>query len=123
MYEHPLPHDALTSQLQLDDAQRLYRIDLPGGERVLVDRWYGSERLSDGFQWHVEVLSPRADLPLEAWLGCRARLWTRLSDGSETARTGLVREAVCQGGDGGLARYRLELVPWTWLLRESRHSR
>ncbi|WP_148089658.1 type VI secretion system Vgr family protein, partial [Vulcaniibacterium tengchongense] len=49
--------------------------------------------------------------------------WTRLAGGGVASRSGLVREAACLGSDGSLARYRLCLVPWTWLLGQGRHSR
>lgn len=38
-------------------------------------------------------------------------------------RSGLVCEAQLLGSDGGLARYRLTVVPWLWLLSQGRHSR
>ncbi|WP_149193792.1 type VI secretion system Vgr family protein [Luteimonas suaedae] len=116
--------DTLASLARIDDATRLYRLELPDAPAgLLVERWRGREALSQGYEWWVDVLSPDADLPLEAWLGKPARLLTRLADGGESVRTGLVREAACVGTDGGLARYRLCLVPWTWLLTQGRHSR
>ncbi|WLA09977.1 type VI secretion system Vgr family protein [Xanthomonas translucens] len=112
-----------TAVAQFDDTQRLYRLQLPGGDVQVVERWSGSERLSEGFVWWVDVLSTQAGLPLEAWLGRRATLYTRLADGGESPRTGLIHEAYELGSDGGLARYRVGLVPWTWWLSQGRHSR
>ncbi|WP_019304234.1 type VI secretion system Vgr family protein, partial [Xanthomonas oryzae] len=107
----------------LSDSGRLYRLQLPGGDVQVVERWSGSERLSEGFVWWVDVLSTQAGLPLEAWLGRRATLYTRLADGDESPRTGLIHDAYALGSDGGLARYRVGLVPWTWWLSQGRHSR
>ncbi|RBC17499.1 contractile injection system protein, VgrG/Pvc8 family, partial [Xanthomonas oryzae] len=107
----------------LSDSGRLYRLQLPGGDVQVVERWSGSERLSGGFEWWVDVLSTQAGLPLEAWLGRRATLYTRLADGDESPRTGLIHDAYVLGSDGGLARYRVGLVPWTWWLSQGRHSR
>ncbi|WP_230956557.1 phage late control D family protein, partial [Xanthomonas translucens] len=76
-----------TAIAQFDDTQRLYRLHLPGGDVQVVERWSGSERLSEGFVWWVDVLSTQAGLPLEAWLGRRATLYTRLADGGESPRT------------------------------------
>uniref|UniRef100_UPI00131F39D9 type VI secretion system Vgr family protein n=1 Tax=Xanthomonas fragariae TaxID=48664 RepID=UPI00131F39D9 len=116
--------NALISQAALlSDSGRLYRLQLPGGDVQVVERWSGSERLSEGFVWWVDVLSTQANLPLEAWLGRRATLYTRLADGGESPRTGLIHEAYELGSDGGLARYRVGLVPWTWWLSQGRHSR
>ncbi|WP_091799362.1 type VI secretion system Vgr family protein [Lysobacter sp. yr284] len=108
-------------------AQRLYTLDLPQdegiGEDWAVERWQGWEALSGGFEWWIDVLSVDAHRSLEAFLGRRATLATRLADGGRALRSGLVREAQCLGSEGGLARYRLCLVPWTWLLSQGRHSR
>ena len=116
--------DRLASLVRIDDATRLYRIELPqASSSLLVERWCGHESLSQGFEWWIDVLSTDATLDLDAWLGKPAKLLTRLADGTQCTRSGLVREAACLGADGGLARYRLGLVPWTWLLTQGRHSR
>ncbi|MFD0740116.1 type VI secretion system Vgr family protein [Lysobacter koreensis] len=116
----------LAGLARFTDAQRLYALELGGGAAgadLVVERWQGWDGLSSGFEWWVDALSLDAHLPLDDLLGQRATLWTRLADGSRCGRTGLVREAQCVGSDGGLARYRLCLVPWTWLLTQGRHSR
>jgi type VI secretion system secreted protein VgrG len=91
--------------------------------QLMVERWQGSESLSEGFEWQVWGLSTDTHLPLPEMLGQTVTLHTTLADGTRHARTGLVRDAECLGADGGLARYRLSLVPWTWMLSQSRHSR
>ena len=108
---------------------RLYRLEMgDGSDDLAVERWQGRESLSPaspdgGFEWWIDALSVDAHLSLDAMLGQRARLWTRLADGSRCSRSGLVREASCLGSDGSLARYRLCLVPWSWRLGQGRHSR
>lgn len=105
-------------------ADRLYALEVEGLDAdLVVERWQGRESLSSGFEWQVDALSTDAHLPLEDWLGKRATLTTRGARGESIPRSGLVREAECIGSDGGLARYRLRLVPWTWLLTRGRHSR
>ncbi|WP_082132103.1 type VI secretion system Vgr family protein [Luteimonas sp. FCS-9] len=106
-----------------DAATRLHRIELASATPLLVERWQGDECLSDRADWQVDVLCTDAGLALEDWLGAPARLLTRLADGGQAVRSGLVREAALLAADGGLARYRLHLAPWTWLLRQGRHSR
>ena len=114
----------LAALVGIDDATRLYRLELEDTPAPLVvERWHGRERLSGDFQWTVDLLSTDAALPIDDWLGKPATLHTRLADGGLIPRSGLVREAACLGADGGLARYRLALVPWTWLLTQGRHSR
>ncbi|MGY1426567.1 type VI secretion system Vgr family protein [Lysobacter sp. A289] len=107
------------------DADRLYAFELDGlaAGVLTVERWQGWESLSSGYEWWVDLLSTDAQLPLDDLLGKRATLLTRSADGTRLPRNGLVREAMCVGSDGGLARYRLCLVSWTWLLSQGRHSR
>src|SRR5690554_3002977 len=114
----------LAALVGIGDATRLYRLELEGNATpLLVERWHGRERLAGDFQWTVDALSTDAALPIDDWLGKPATLHTRLADGGSHPRSGLVREAACLGADGGLARYRLVLAPWTWLLTQGRHSR
>ena len=42
---------ALARLARIDDATRLYRLDLASDAPLLVERWQGEERLSDGFEW------------------------------------------------------------------------
>ncbi|MGQ4660512.1 type VI secretion system tip protein VgrG [Lysobacter sp. F6437] len=115
----------LAALARYTDAHRLYAFELDGlaAGTLTVERWQGRESLSAGFEWQVDLLSTDANLPLDDLIGKRATLLTRAADGSRLPRSGLVREAACIGSDGGLARYRLKLVPWTWLLTQGRHSR
>ena len=114
----------LAALARFTGATRLYALHLAGcPTELVVERWEGHEAVSNGYEWWVDVLSTNAHLPLEPIIGRRATLWTRGADGVRLPRTGLVREAACLGSDGGLARYRLCLVPWTWLLGQGRHSR
>lgn len=110
---------------QFSDATRLYALEGDGAafQTLLVERWSGWEALNAGFRFDVDCLSTDATLPLDDLLGKRLSLLTRLADGSQSRRTGLVTAAECMGGDGGLARYRLRLVPWVHLLSQGRHNR
>lgn len=107
----------------LDGASRPHRLALANGQALLVERWCGHEQLSDGFQWWVDVLANDAQLDVDAWLGIAATLSSRQTGGQDVLRSGVVCEAACVASDGGLARYRLCLVPWTWLLGQARQSR
>lgn len=106
------------------DADRLYALSIDSASaELVVERWQGRETLSQGFEWWVDVLSTDAGVDLDALLGKPATLSTRGADGGWIPRSGRVRQAECIGSDGGLARYRLCLVPWSWLLTQGRHSR
>lgn len=110
---------------QFSDANRLCALEGDGAafQTLLVERWSGWEALNAGFRFDVDCLSTDAALPLDDLLGKRLSLLTRLADGGQSRRTGLVTAAECMGADGGLARYRLRLVPWVHLLAQGRHNR
>jgi type VI secretion system VgrG family protein len=115
---------ALAAVIGMDQRTRLHRLALAdNAPDMLVERWGGRERLSGEHRWWVDVLALDAGLDPSAWLGRPARLDTRLADGGQVHRSGLVHEAQCLGSDGGLARFRIGIVPWTWWLAQGRHSR
>nr|WP_246265629.1 type VI secretion system tip protein VgrG [Aromatoleum diolicum] len=88
-----------------------------------VEAWWGREALSGGFELVIDTLSPDAFIDPQRLLGQALTLRATVSDGSHVKRSGLVRAVLKLGADGGLARYRLTVVPWTWLLTRGRHNR
>ena len=101
----------------LSQDARLIELDcaLPG---VLVpERFEGREAVCEGFRFDIDCLSPTAFAPLAGVLGQPATLRLRRADGSLRAWNGLITHTSALGSDGGLARYRLTLEPWTALLR------
>lgn len=111
-------HDAAVAlgKLLSQDA-RLIELDcaLPG---VFVpERFEGREAVCEGFRFEVDCLSPSAFVPLAPLLGQPATLRLRRADGGQRVWHGLCTQAAELGSDGGLARYRLTLEPWTALLR------
>ncbi|BAL22771.1 Rhs element Vgr protein [Azoarcus sp. KH32C] len=109
----PFTSDTRLFSLSWRDAD----LDLP------VEAWWGGERLSAGFELCIDLLSTDAFIPLGSLIGQAVTLGATTSDGSRVARSGLVRAALKLGADGGFARYRLVVVPWTWLLTRGRHNR
>lgn len=108
----------------LSDEGRLYTLEGEGAIGELhVERWHADTTLSSLYRIQVDALANDGDLPLDDMLGKKVSLYTIQPDGSRTQRTGLVAEAQLLGSDGSLARYRLTLVPWLWLLDKGRHSR
>ncbi|MBI5271097.1 MAG: type VI secretion system tip protein VgrG [Burkholderiales bacterium] len=107
----------------LDDATRLYRLEGDGELAGLwVECWHAHEALDEPGDLHIHALSDDAHRDPHAMLGQRVTLWTRLADGSEHPRVGLVTEASAEASDGGLARYSLRVQPWLALLAHSRRS-
>mgnify|MGYP001610263481 CR=1 FL=1 len=62
-------------------------------------------------------------IKLNTLLGQTAGLQISLSDGTRTTFTGLINHVAALGSDGGLARYRVKLVPWLWCLTQTSASR
>ncbi|KAG1462167.1 hypothetical protein G6F57_014002 [Rhizopus arrhizus] len=113
----------MTQVAGLGDAQRLYRLQSEAFTGCTVERWRGRDALGEHAWTEVEVLCTDAGLELGALPATRATLITQRADGGQWQRSGLVADAARVGGDGGLVRYRLHLVSWTWWLQHARHSR
>jgi len=131
MNDHRLLRE-LAAELGLSPAtvgteQRLYHLQAAGRaaaqvEQLLVEAWAMHEALSALYELQVCCVSLNPRIDLEALLGQPLRLRTTLADGSFCWRSGLVCRAEALHADGGLARYRLTVVPWAWLLGQRRHS-
>ena len=94
-----------------------------GADRLLVERIEGHEGLSEGFRFTIDALSTDAQIDLNALLGQPALLEI-LTQHSRTALRpvhGHITSVERLGSDGGFARYRLTLEPWTAFLRH-RHD-
>ncbi|APA71491.1 type VI secretion system Vgr family protein [Janthinobacterium sp. 1_2014MBL_MicDiv] len=107
---------------------RLYELVLGGeggdaADALLVEAFASDERLHGVGARDIIVLSTNANLALAPLLGQPATLQVSLADGSRAAFSGHVSEAAMLGSEGGLARFRLRLTPWLWLLSQARNSR
>ncbi|AMM25082.1 type VI secretion system Vgr family protein [Variovorax sp. PAMC 28711] len=108
----------------LSQSNRLYRLEPIASQgtqgttslqSLRVEAWTQRETLSQLFELRIVCLSLDASLELKSLIGQPLSLLTVLADGRTTRRSGMVRAAESLGADGGLARYRLTLVPWLWL--------
>ncbi|UQV44681.1 type VI secretion system tip protein VgrG [Janthinobacterium lividum] len=106
---------------------RLYELSLDGGEggtaQWLVEAFAADEQLQTVGVRDIIVLSTHANVALAPLLGKPAALHASLADGSRAVFSGYISEAAMLGSDGGLARFRLRLTPWLWLLSQVRNSR
>lgn len=90
---------------------------------LVVERFHGSEAVCAPFRFEVDVLSTSAFVDSGQLLGETLSLHLRRADGGMRDWHGLCAEVAPLGGDGGLARYRLTLAPWTEWLRHRRDAR
>lgn len=103
---------------------RLYRLEGEGAlTQLFVEGWTARQGLSALDELRIVALSGSSGIDLDELIAQPVRLWTTLADGSQTSRSGVIRQAEMLGGDGGLARYRLTVVPWLWLTTQRRTSR
>ena len=87
-----------------------------------VEAWSQREAINQPWEMHISTLSLSATLNTDAMLGQRATLQTRLADGTQAERSGIVTAASAEESDGSLARYRLTVQPWLALLAHTRRS-
>jgi type VI secretion system secreted protein VgrG len=113
-----LPRRAAPDLAALMDCEpRLYRLEAPGALSTLrVEAWVAEEALDEPGRLEICALAADPRLDLDAMLGGPVTLVTRLADGREHRRGGLVDLAIAEDCDGALARYRLVVRPWPWFL-------
>ena len=105
---------------------RLYELSI--GEEgaagsLLVEAFAASDAVQEVGYRDVIVLSTSDRVDPAELLGQPAQLAISLADGSRGAFGGEINEVAMLGSDGGLARYRLRIVPWMWRLGQVRNSR
>ncbi len=97
--------------------------DQPLASDLMVERFELHEAVSQPFELCIHVLTLDAHVALKDLYARPVTLTTRLSDGSEVSRTGVVTEARSLQSDGGFARKALLLQPWVALLDHALCSR
>ncbi|MGQ5524131.1 type VI secretion system Vgr family protein [Chitinimonas sp. PSY-7] len=104
---------------------RLFAIKVAGlpDDKLLVEAFLGIEALSTMPVMEISCLSTDAYIDLGDLLGLQVALEISLSDGSRCKRTGYIAEASDDTGDGGLARYKLVVVPGLWYAHKNVRSR
>lgn len=115
---------ALASALLSQDT-RLIEIDLPAaglGDPLVVERFTGHEAVCADFRFEIDCLSTSAFIDPLGLVGQAVSLRLRRADGSHRHWHGHCTRIAPLGSDGGLARYRLTMEPWTAFLRLRRNA-
>ena len=106
-----------------DDNTRLYRLEGDGVlSELLVEAWYLTEGLNQAWQMQLSALSVNIKVNVRLLPGQAVHVITRLSDGSELRRSGVIMRARRVMGDGGFGRLRLTVQPWSALLAHTTRS-
>ncbi|MFT3721560.1 type VI secretion system Vgr family protein [Pseudorhodoferax sp.] len=121
------PLGELTTKLDfarlLDQHDRMLLLDTALPRLALVaERLVLREAVSQPYELVVDALSPSRHFELKALVGEQMSVRRLQPDGSYAPWHGYVAEAAQLGADGGLARYRLVMRPWLWLLGLRRDS-
>lgn len=121
-FDHPPSVQAAGLIAQLAGGHRLLEIDtaLPGA--FLVERYSGHEAVCAAFRFEIDCLSLSAFLDTRALLGQPVTLRQRRADDTWRQWHGPCTRIAPLGGDGGYARYRLTVEPWTALLALRRNA-
>ncbi len=104
-------------------SSRMGRLSTALGPDVLVlQRFEGTERHNDLYEWSVDCLAAQPDVDFDALIGTHATV-TLVTKQGERPFDGIVTEARWRGaGDNG-HRYRLTLKPWFFLASLRRNQR
>nr|WP_314539329.1 type VI secretion system tip protein TssI/VgrG [uncultured Massilia sp.] len=121
----PSVQDVLTSLARFSQSTRLLQLHTRlGPDVVLAESLHGDEGIDTGFRLQLSALSVNASLALKSLLGQPVLLELQASPGmAPRSFHGHVTAAELVGANGGLARYRLTIEPWTAFLALGRDSR
>jgi type VI secretion system VgrG family protein len=106
--------------------RRILRLFTGAGEQgLLAESMRGEEELSRGFRFDIGALSLDSTIPLKSLLGqpVLVELLTDAGAGQFRPFHGHIIAAEITGANGGFARYRLTIEPWTAFMGLGRDSR
>lgn len=93
---------------QVGQDRRLLTLDTPlGPDALLPQRVHGVDRVSEGFEYTVDLLSLDADIELKQLIAQEVTLWTLQTDASYRPVHGYVHTAKKLGSDGQLTAYQI----------------
>ncbi|MDO8034729.1 type VI secretion system Vgr family protein [Janthinobacterium sp. SUN128] len=121
-----MTQDIVSAVAAFNGAARLYALAIGDDGQdsgLLVEAFAADERLQEVGARDIIALSTSAHVALASLLGQPASLHISLADGTRTQFSGYISEAAMLGSNGGLARYRLRITPWLFLLTQVRNSR
>jgi type VI secretion system secreted protein VgrG len=89
---------------------------------LLVEKFTGTEAMSDLFSFEIDSVSTSASFELKQLINQEISLRILLANGSTRSWHGIVTRAMQLGSDGALTRYRLMMQPWTVRMAQRRDS-
>lgn len=92
-------------------------------DALLVRSVSGWERLSEGFEYELDLRSENPAIPLHTLTGAPLKLSIELPNDRQRCIHGHVRRFTAAGPVGRLTRYVATIVPWTWFLSRRTNCR
>ncbi|WP_413673206.1 type VI secretion system Vgr family protein [Massilia cellulosiltytica] len=93
---------------KIGQERRLLKLDTPlGANTLLPQRAHGVDRISEGFDYTVDLLSLNSDIELKQLIAQEVTLWTLQTDASYLPVHGYVHTARKLGSDGELTAYQI----------------
>jgi len=102
---------------------RLCELTTPLGDELRFSRMRVSEGLSKLFEIQLQALSSRGDIDPIELLGKSVTIKVAFEDGVERFYDGYVRRFGIIGTEDRYHAYRMEIVPWLWLLTRTADCR
>lgn len=106
----------------LSQRNRLLQLHTVLTDALLVARFQGTEAINQDLAFTLDCLSPAASLDIEQLPGTAVTLQLALNDGRARTWQGVVAQVLALGGDGAVARYRLQVGSWLGLLKQRRNT-
>jgi type VI secretion system secreted protein VgrG len=96
---------------------RLIALTTPLGEdALLLAAFTGREAISRLFSFDLDLLSEKAPIDFTQIIGKNVTITVSLADKKPRYFNGVVSHFAQSGADPRFTRYRMRVVPWTWLL-------
>jgi type VI secretion system secreted protein VgrG len=109
---------------KIGQERRLLKLDTPLGlDTLLPRRAHGFDRISEGFDYTVDLLSLDDDIELKQLIAQEVTLWTLQTDASYLPVHGYVHTAQKLGSDGTLTAYQIGFSSYLHFLKFRKDAR
>ena len=96
---------------------RLISLSTPlGDDKLLLAAFNGTEAISRLFRFRLDLLSEEEPVAFADIIGQNVTISIMQADATARYFNGIVNQFALVGSDAAVLRYKMEIVPWTWLL-------
>jgi type VI secretion system secreted protein VgrG len=102
---------------------RALAVETALGDALQIRSLSGEEAVSRLFRFELELVAKDASVDFKGVIGKGATVRLRLADDGARYFNGIISRIAQMPAEAGLAQFRAELVPWTWLLSRTTDCR